>query len=241
MKALLLADIHSNLEALDAIFADCGPFDQIWCMGDVVGYGPDPVKCLEVLRSHDFRCVSGNHDAAVAGVLGTDAFNDNAAWAAKWTTSQLGHDELQFLASLPLTLENGPFTMVHGSLREPLWEYLISVESARASMELMQTNYCLVGHSHLPFICTEQPGDWPLFKEFPEREPVPMGEERWVINPGGVGQPRDRDPRSSYAIYDSEQGVIERRRVAYDIAKIQRKMELAGFPDPLIRRLEYGQ
>ena len=240
MKTLLLADIHSNLEALEAIFADCGSFDQIWCMGDVVGYGPDPVKVLEVLRSHDFRCVSGNHDAAVAGVLSVEEFNHAAAWAARWTTQQLGSEQLAFLRELPLTLEEGPFTLVHGSLRAALWEYLVSVEAAAASLALLNTSYCLVGHSHLPFICREQMGSAPRFTEFPEREPMLLGEERWVVNPGGVGQPRDGDSRSSYAIYNTEEGTIERRRVVYDISKTQRKMELAGHPESLIRRLELG-
>ena len=241
MKALLLADIHSNLEALEAIFADCGDFDQIWCMGDVVGYGPDPVEVLSVLRSHDFRCVAGNHDAAVVGALSVSEFNNAAAWAARWTTHQLGHEELEYLKELPLTLEESPFTLVHGSLRAELWEYLVSVESAAATLQLLETTYCLVGHSHLPFICRERPDSAPRFTEFPEREPVHLGSERWVINPGGVGQPRDGDSRSSYAIYDSNEGTIERRRVVYDISKTQRKMELAGHPEPLIRRLEFGQ
>ena len=243
MKALLLADIHSNLEALEAIFADCGDFEQVWCMGDVVGYGPDPAKCLEVLRSHDFHCVAGNHDAAVSGVISTSNFNPVAAHAAQWTTRQLDQDDLQFLASLPMTLnlEEDLFTVVHGSLREPLWEYLVSVEAAQASMQLMQTTYCLVGHSHMPFICRERPGSRPEFLEFPENSPLPISETRSVVNPGGVGQPRDGDPRSSYAIYDSREATLERRRVPYDIAKTQRKMQLANLPDPLIRRLDHGR
>ena len=240
MKALLLADVHSNLEALEAIFADCGAFDQIWCMGDVVGYGPDPVRTLELLQSHDFRCVAGNHDAAVAGVLSVEDFNYAAAWAARWTTQQLGQEQLQYLADLPLTLEEDLFTLVHGSLRAALWEYLISVDAAAATLRLLSTKYCLVGHSHLPFICMEQPGQTPRFNEFPEREVVALGEGRWIINPGGVGQPRDGDFRSSYAIYDSEEGTIQRRRVVYDVSKTQHKMELAGHPEPLIRRLEFG-
>lgn len=240
MKALLLADVHSNLEALEAILGDCGGFDQIWCMGDVVGYGPDPVRTLDVLRSHEFLCVSGNHDAAVAGTLSVEDFNYAAAWAARWTTAQLGREQLQYLADLPLTLEEGAFTIVHGSLRAALWEYLVSIDAAAATLALLRTRYCFVGHSHLPFICREQLGQPPIFGEFPEREPVLLGEERWVVNPGGVGQPRDGDSRSSYGIYDSDAGTIERRRVAYDISKTQRKMELAGHPEPLIRRLELG-
>ena len=240
MRALLLADIHSNLEALEAILADCGPFDQIWSMGDIVGYGPDPVKVLHTLRSHDFRSVSGNHDAAVAGTLSVNEFNEAAAWAARWTTRQLGQEELEYLKDLPLTLEERPFTLVHGSLRAALWEYLVSVESAASTLALLDTTYCLVGHSHLPFICREQPSSPPRFTDFPECQPVPLGDERWVINPGGVGQPRDGDSRPSYAIYDSDEGTIERRRVAYDISRTQRKMELAGHPEPLIQRLEIG-
>ena len=240
MKALLLADIHSNQEALEAIFADCGPFDQIWCMGDVVGYGPDPGVCMEMLRQHTFLCVAGNHDAVVAGLESVETFNSAAAEAALWTTNQLNADQLQFLAQLPLVREEGPFTLVHGSLRSPLWEYLISPEAAEASLGLMQTRFCLVGHSHLPFICKETETG-PSSTVFPEQVPVPMGQERWVINPGGVGQPRDGDPRSSYAIYDSTEGTLQRRRVTYDIAKTQRKMTLAGLPPPLISRLDLGR
>ena len=240
LKALLLADIHSNLEALEAVLRDCVDFDTIWCMGDVVGYGPDPGPCLDILREHNHLCVAGNHDHVVGGLLSIEAFNDAAAEAALWTTTQLTADQIRYLAELPFVLEEGNFTLVHGSLRSPVWEYLISEEVAAANLSLMKTPFCIVGHSHLPFICREM-DTGPLFSFFPERQPVPLAEQRWMINPGGVGQPRDGDPRPSYALYDSSQGTLERRRVTYDIAKTQRKMALAGLPPPLIRRLDLGK
>ena len=208
-------------------------------MGDLVGYGPDPGACLDTLREHDFHAVTGNHDAAACGNLGVEAFNHDAAWAARWTTKQLSAEQLDFLRSLPMMREEGPFTLVHGSLRSPIWEYLTFTEAASATLELLPTQFCLVGHSHLPFICREQE-EGPAFAAFPEDEPVAMGSERWIINPGGVGQPRDGDPRSSYGMYDSGEGTLTRRRVNYDIAKTQRKMEKAGLPPRLASRLSQG-
>ena len=240
MKALIMSDIHSNLEAFQAILADCGDFDQIWCLGDTVGYGPNPVECIDLLQAHSHLCVLGNHDQAAVDLSHTQWFNPHAAAAARWTASQLSPDQVQFLESLPETLEESLFTLVHGSLRGPIWEYLVSAETATATFHLLRTRFCLVGHSHLPFICKYEDAG-PNFVTFPEGEPVELGEERWIINPGGVGQPRDGDPRTSYAIYDSDQGTIERRRVTYDIASIQRKMLLVGLPQPLIDRLSFGR
>ena len=240
MKALIVADIHSNLEAFHAVLADCGKIDQVWCMGDTVGYGPNPVECIDLLREYPHLCVVGNHDQAAVGLLSTAEFNYAAAIAAQWTGTQLSSDHTQYLSSLPEVIEETPFTLVHGSLRSPVWEYLISADAARATLGLMKTRFCLVGHSHLPFICKDIEGG-PTFVPFPENEPVPLGEERWVINPGGVGQPRDGDPRSSYAVYDSSQETVERRRVSYNIAETQRKMSLVGLPQLLIDRLDFGR
>ena len=136
-------------------------------------------------------------------------------------------------------VSSGGFTLVHGSLRAPLWEYLLEERAALATLELLETPYCLVGHSHIPFLCQETQG-FPRFIEFTENTPFRLPEERWIINPGGVGQPRDRDPRPSYAIYDSDENTIERRRVAYDIAATQDKMRRARLPESLITRLDYG-
>ena len=242
MRALILSDIHSNLEAFQAALTDAaerGGYDEIWCVGDIVGYGPDPSECIGLLRRHEYVCVVGNHDLAAARRLSTDELNSNARQAAQWTAGQLDGEQVEFLTSLPTVVRRGEFTLVHGSLRRPIIEYLLSVESAMATFQLLESRFCLVGHSHMPFICRE--GDSGCsFEPFPEEVPVHLGAERLIINPGGLGQPRDGDPRPNYAIYDGDEGTVERHRVEYDIAATQGKMRRAGLPEPLIRRLDFG-
>ena len=242
MRALILADIHSNLEALNAVLDDAvthGGFDQIWCLGDTVGYGPDPSACLELVQRYPLLAVAGNHDFAAVGKMSTDDFNYAAKAAALWTTSQLSEVDAGFLGELPLTAIAEPFTLVHGSLRDPLEEYLLDQQAAQATLDLLSSRFCLVGHSHYPFLCLENEGS-PQFVQFTEDAVYSLGEERWIINPGCVGQPRDRDPRSSYAIYDSQQMSIQRHRVNYDIPQTQAKMRQAGLPQHLIERLKHG-
>jgi predicted phosphodiesterase len=242
MRALILSDIHANMEALTAVLADAqgrSGFDVIWCLGDTVGYGPDPGPCVDLLRRHDLRIVAGNHDHAAVGLMGVEEFNDAAAAAALWTARQLSPEQAAFLAGLPLVVTEGAFTLVHGSLRSPLWEYLLDGETARTTFDRLTTQFCLVGHSHIPFICQEDEVA-PRFVEFTEDQVFPLGDARWIVNPGGVGQPRDRDPRASYGLYDSRAGTLERHRAAYDIPGTQLKMRLHGLPEPLARRLEYG-
>ena len=242
MRALVVADIHANLAALRAVLDDAtsrGGFDIIWCLGDIVGYGPDPGGCLELLRRYDLLSVAGNHDYAAAGKMDTAEFNDVAAIAAKWTVHQLSPEDKEFLGELPLVATSSPFTLVHGSLRAPLWEYLLDRESASSTFGLLPTRFCLVGHSHIPFVCQENQGE-PRFAEFPQDHRFAMGDERCIFNPGGVGQPRDHDPRPSYCVYDSQRMTVERRRVAYDIPATQERMRQARLPWQLIDRLQYG-
>ena len=242
MRALILGDVHSNLAALQAVIGDAegrGGFDVIWCLGDTVGYGPDPNSCLELLRRYELLVVAGNHDHAAVGKMSVESFNDAAATAARWTASQLGQEDVDFLSGLPLVAIVEPFTLVHGSLRAPVWEYLLTQESALATLDLLSTQFCLVGHSHIPFLCLENQGS-PEFVEFVEDQPFELNQERWIINGGGVGQPRDNDPRPSYAIYDSNSGTVERHRVSYDIASTQERMRQLRLPQTLIDRLSYG-
>ena len=248
MRSLILSDIHSNLEALRAVLKDAesaGGFDEVWCLGDTVGYGPDPTACIETLQRYECASVVGNHDLVVVGRLSADDFNSHAATAARWTASQLGPEDVRFLSSLPEVLRREEFTLVHGSLRAPVWEYLISIESAQATFLLLESSFCLVGHSHLPFVCRETGSHTEThggceFERFPEGDALTLGEERLIMNPGGVGQPRDRDPRPSYAVYDSSERTIERRRVSYEIEVTQEKMRQVGLPEPLISRLSFG-
>ena len=242
MRALLLSDIHSNLEALDAVIDDAntkGSFDIVWCLGDTVGYGPDPSECIRRIRDYQLVAIAGNHDYAAVGKISFDDFNGAARAATIWTASQLSEAESGFLGGLPTVVVEEPFTLVHGSLRAPLVEYLLDSGSANATLAMLETRYCLVGHSHYPFLCRENRGS-PVFDEFTENAVFPLEQERWIINPGGVGQPRDRDPRTSYGIFDSESMTIERHRVEYDIALTQDKMRRAGLPEYLIDRLSHG-
>lgn len=242
MKALIVSDIHSNLEALTTVIADAGRnggFDEVWALGDLVGYGPDPGACIELLREHDARCVAGNHDLAVSGRIGLEWFNDYAAEAARWTIGQLGETELEYLRALPLRMEMHGFTAVHGSPRDPVWEYVVNSASALAAFEDIETRLCLVGHSHVPFVCRLE-GGAPAFRLATGR-PEDLREGRAIVNPGSVGQPRDGDARSSYAVYDSDSGTVTHRRVEYDIAATQRKMHERGLPHYLAERLTYGR
>lgn len=246
MRALILADIHANLEALTAVMADArekGGFDAIWCLGDTVGYGADPNRCLELIRDHTLTAVAGNHDFAAVGKRTTDDFNYAAKASAEWTRSQLSKEAVRYLENLPLSAIVEPFTLVHGTLRDPLSEYLLDQETASATLERLETSHCLVGHSHLPFIFAENVGNesGPEFLEFTENQPFLLSEVRSIFNPGGVGQPRDRDPRSSYGVYDSQKRCIWRHRVAYDIGATQEKMRQAKLPEYLIERLNHGR
>jgi diadenosine tetraphosphatase ApaH/serine/threonine PP2A family protein phosphatase len=245
MRVAIVSDVHSNLEALEAVLRHAesgGPIDAVWCPGDIVGYGPDPSAVLAVLRARPLTAVAGNHDLAACGGMDTGEFNRAAASAASWTAERLSAAERAFLAGLPLTTIAPPFTLVHGSLREPEWEYLLSGEQALAQFELQTTPHSIVGHSHLPFWVEEDPrGRTPRFKEASDGTSIDLGDRRLVINPGSVGQPRDGDPRASFVLYDESASRITWHRVEYDIASTQQKMRRAGLDTWLADRLSAGR
>ena len=242
MRALFVSDVHSNLEALEAVLGDAerhGGFDRIWCLGDTVGYGPDPSACLDRLRGFELTAVAGNHDYAAVGVIDAADFNGAAFTAIRWTAEQISVEDRAFLSVLPEVVQEAPFTLVHGTLRDPVVEYLLHPSQAVATFNLLRTDFCLVGHSHFPFVCSEN-GGMPLFLPAQDGRAVQLDSQRCIINPGSVGQPRDRDPRASYAVYDSGSHAVEHRRVEYDRAATQRKMREAGLPEYLIERLDHG-
>ncbi len=244
MRYVILADIHSNLTAFAAVLDDAqkrGKIDKLWCLGDVTGYGPDPCQCVQLLRNYDHLCVMGNHDCAAVGMLDISNFNPDAAAACRWTAQQLGPEEREYLENLPLRLGEDDFTLVHGSPREPIWEYLLSPASAQANFALFDTPFCLVGHSHVPLAFEEDgEGGRCFLRSLPRDASLRLGERRLIVNPGGVGQPRDGDPRASYAIYDSDARAIYHYRVPYDIGATQRRMTEQRLPVRLIERLSYG-
>ena len=246
MRYAIIADIHSNLAALTAVLDDIehgGGADEIWCLGDIVGYGPDPRECLAILRQTTDICVAGNHDWAVIGGknnIDISEFNPDAAYADQWTTQQLSDEDIEYISNLPLIIERGDFTLVHGSPREPVREYLLSAGAARQNLACFKTRFCLVGHSHQPvvFYCNEN-GDVSTRYFLPDN-PVATDKGRLIINPGSVGQPRDSNPDAAYAIFDSEQQLIKLYRVPYDIRSTQEKMQAHGLPVRLAARLSYG-
>ncbi len=242
MRYAILADIHSNLTALEAVLADLsqqGGADEIWCLGDIVGYGPDPHECLELVRSRCKLCVAGNHDLAVIGKLDISSFNPDAVKAIRWHSSQLIESETHFLADLPQKIVKGDFTLVHGSPRQPLWEYILSARQAEENLTYFNTRCCLIGHSHLPqyYQC-----DTTCSSGNPqEGNSFLLSASRYILNPGSVGQPRDRDPRAAYGLYDSPTATMNFQRVSYDIVSVQSRMEKVGLPRWLIERLACGQ
>jgi diadenosine tetraphosphatase ApaH/serine/threonine PP2A family protein phosphatase len=244
MRIAIVSDIHANLAALDAVLEHAGPVDRVWCLGDTVGYGPQPGECIDRLRSLDTVWVAGNHERAATGAMTTEDFNANAAAAALWTRDRLSAEHRAFLDALPETALEGEFTLVHGTLRWPLWEYLFDEDTALAHLSLQQTRYSFVGHTHVPAVVVEQP-DAPAgceMRRLHDGESIDLaGERRLVFNPGSVGQPRDGDRRASYGEMDTKAGTFTLRRVEYDIPATQGLMRDAGLPAWLIERLEIGR
>jgi len=243
MRYAILADIHSNLTAFMAVLEDIefqGGVEKIWCLGDVVGYGPDPHECIELLRQTDHVCVAGNHDWGAIGKVDTGDFNPDAAAACHWTAKQLNSADVEYLENLPLVIEDDDFTLVHGSPREPIWEYLITINIAKENFAHFKSQFCLVGHSHVPVVFSyDDSGVCSVSRFLPNIE-LALGRKRLIINPGGVGQPRDGDPQASYAIYDSETRLVRLHRVPYDIRATQDRMIKYGLPLRLVTRLSYG-
>ena len=246
MRSLIVSDIHSNLEAFDAVLADAqsnGGYDEVWFLGDLVGYGADPGPCIARLRGLPNLSIAGNHDHAATGKLNPDLFNGAARAAALWTADQLTAAEREYLIGLPEVRNVGTFTHVHGSLRDPVMEYLISEPAAVATFALLETPFCLVGHSHYPLVWTEFEHGAGV-ELLDETAPIALTrDQRVIVNPGSVGQPRDGDWRASYLLYDSEvgdAGELRYHRVEYDIATAQRKIREAGLPGSLADRLSRG-
>lgn len=244
MRITLVSDVHANLPAFEAVLRHAEgstPIDAVWSLGDLVGYGPHPNACVDLLRRYEHRAVAGNHDLAACGLMGTEEFNEAAATAAHWTAEQLSEDARAFLVALEKVECDRAFTLVHGSLRWPEWEYLLSSEQAQAHLELQQTPYGLVGHTHLPMVFREQHGVPPSMRAVADGEVIDLGDERLILNPGGVGQPRDGDPRAGYALYDTDAQTVSYHRVEYDIAATQQAMQTAGLPRWLSERLSHGR
>lgn len=242
MRILLISDIHANLVALDAVLAAAGGYDAIWCLGDLVGYGPAPNECLAKIRALDPICLAGNHDWAVLGKLDVNEFNGDARRAIAWTQEVLHAENLAWLERLPdrRELQHSDVTLVHASPRHPIWEYILSSSLAGENMSYFETPVCFFGHTHVASVFHMAAG-----QERISAQPLVPGNAlllsaKTLLNPGSVGQPRDRDPRAAYAIFDPEAGSLTPYRVPYDIAATQAQMAQAKLPRRLIERLNYG-
>ncbi|NIM94161.1 MAG: metallophosphoesterase [Anaerolineales bacterium] len=237
----MISDIHANLTALEAVLEDAGESDAIWCLGDLVGYGPDPNECIERVRNlPNLLCLVGNHDHAALGLIPLSRFNFDAQDAISWTKENLTEESRTYLESLPAVATEGSFTLAHGSPREPIWEYILDVQTADQNFKVFNTDYCLVGHSHLPIA---------FYRETNESHTTPLTmpigntvelKPRMILNPGSVGQPRDLDPRAAYAIIDIDAGTWHTRRVLYDVTDVQLRILQAGLPERQATRLVAG-
>jgi diadenosine tetraphosphatase ApaH/serine/threonine PP2A family protein phosphatase len=237
----VVSDIHGNLAALEAVLADLGSVDALWCLGDVVGYGPEPNGCIARLRDLGALCIAGNHDWAVLGHASVEDFNADAASAARWTAERLEPEARAWLDACPQVLRQDPVTLAHGSPCDPIWEYVLSGAVARRSLGCFQTMVCLIGHTHVPSSFVEQP-DGSVEAEYRSEDDVlSIGEHRLLANPGSVGQPRDQDPRAAYLIYDSDAATLTWRRTPYPIAVTQELMLQEGLPPRLAHRLALGR
>jgi len=241
MRVLVISDIHANITALEAVLSSANNYETVWCLGDLVGYGPDPNECVDRVRElPNLTCVMGNHDLAAVGQLDAKDFNPEARAIVRWTSEALTVENKEFLRNLPETKERGPVTLVHGSPRHPVWEYLLDPIVASTNFEYFDTCFCFVGHTHLPVYYSLNNPSGRVSLGIPEPDQPIKLESRAILNPGSVGQPRDHDRRAAYAIFDLESLTWVGRRVGYDFRSVQERMEKAGLPERHIQRLASG-
>lgn len=242
MRTLIISDIHANFTALEAVLEHAAPFDRVWCLGDLIGYGPDPNKCIEKVRElPGLQCIKGNHDAALLGEIDITAFNDEASRSLEWLKEKITTKNYDWLGQLGEIIEMDEITLVHGSPRNSVWEYIADPSTANANMAHFSSQICLVGHTHLPGIY--QMKDDTISSIFLNGslagEPLHL-DDKCIINPGSVGQPRDHDPRASYLLFDHKKDEWMYHRVSYDIKSVQKRIIDAGLPVRHAARLEFG-
>jgi diadenosine tetraphosphatase ApaH/serine/threonine PP2A family protein phosphatase len=247
MRCLVISDIHANLAAFQAVMHDVVKrnirYDIVWCLGDVVGYGPDPNECIEMLRTLPHICLAGNHDWAVLGKLGVETFHENAAFAVNWTRERLTPGNLLYLRARPEQELQDDYLLVHASPREPIWEYILDANVAEENFGYMPSPFCLVGHTHVPIMFVKDGATKLVHATLPAPNSPSVFKRglSYIVNPGSVGQPRDGDPRAAYAVLDTSAKTWTPYRVEYPIKATQDKMRAEDFPARLIERLEYGR
>lgn len=244
MKYAIFADIHSNLEALEVVieYYQKGKVDKYFCCGDLVGYGPNPNECIKKVRELNCIVVAGNHDWACVGLKDIAWFNEYAQAAILWTKEQLTPDNIDYLKSLLQVYQDENLTLVHGSPRKPIDEYLINLSQARENINLFPTETCFIGHSHTPFFYQRNPQGEEFYNSFRLKSSLFLPPKtKTIINVGSVGQPRDGNPQAACAIYDPEKREVYLARLPYNIPQVQEKMFKTKLPFHLIHRLTFGQ
>jgi diadenosine tetraphosphatase ApaH/serine/threonine PP2A family protein phosphatase len=246
LRAAVLSDIHSNRHALETVLTevDEAGVDQIWCLGDMVGYGAEPDACTALVRERCSTCLVGNHDLALLGALDISTFSEAAAAAVEWTRKNVSDETLEFLGSLePIASQNG-VGLFHASPRDPIWEYVLSTDQAEAGFEAQEERVGLIGHSHIALFFVRAPDARPGYAQGAQAADgaeIEIAEGEWLLNPGSVGQPRDGDPRAAWLELDTEQWLARYHRVPYDIEGAATAILDAGLPNVLAERLQVGR
>ncbi len=242
MRVLVITDIHANLEALEAVLdATNSSCDEIWCLGDIVGYGPEPRDTLAAVRRLHPIAVVGNHDRGVSGKLGLDDFSAGARDALERHMPLLTGAEKEWLDALPEVRTQGGVTLCHGSLVDPVWAYVLSEYDAVLNLRMATTDLVFTGHTHFPALWQEKKGGRVSLVEARYGRKVRLRGKRAVINPGSLGQPRNGKPSAHFAIYDSEEQSIIFRQVPYPVETTMEKMRRAGYPESSIARYAQGR
>ncbi len=243
MRIAVISDIHANLYALEAVLAEIAkdPPDEIWCLGDTVGYGPHPNECCAIVRQRCALALVGTHDLVALGSadVGVEDFNPEAGAASMWTSKQLTDESREFLSALSPQAARDGFELFHGSPSDPVWDYVIDPYSAADALSRTEAPVVLVGHSHVPIAISLEDEELRGGVARPEAVEV-LGSKRWLLNPGSVGQPRDGDPRAAFLRIDRASGAARFERIAYPVARTQAEIRERGLPDSLAERLAHG-
>jgi len=245
LRAAVISDVHSNLSALEAVLGaiEGAGIAEVWCLGDLVGYGAEPNACVELVRERCAFCLVGNHDLAVLGLLDIGAFSATAAEAVRWTQASVSERTLEFLRTLKPAGSREEIGLFHASPRDPVWEYVLSVEQADACLDLQTERVCLIGHSHVSLFfdrpAAEVPGGTRGGQSVDAAQ-FDLSAGAWLLNPGSVGQPRDEDPRAAWIELDCDQQFARFHRVGYDIDRAAQAIISAGLPEHLAERLYAG-
>jgi predicted phosphodiesterase len=243
LRIALISDVHGNLPAFRAVVDDIANagVDQTWCLGDLVGYGAQPDECVALAQQACDVCLVGNHDLVVLKKLDVSTFSFNAALAAQWTQENIGSEALDFMGGLEPANTEQELGLFHASPRDPVWEYVLSTLQADACIDAMDARVGAIGHSHVALFFTRDDDGGVRGEQAPGGTEVDISSGRWLINPGGVGQPRDGDPRAAWLLLDSGSWTAEWRRVEYPIAEAAQAIERAGLPQQLADRLFRGE